>query len=137
MLLTSTLAATPCSADEPNRIDGRAMAYGTPVAARCRSTAPLPLKYGYGDAVSACRIETYTMRAMPARAAASNRTLLLATADSLVAGPRPNRTQYVQYRVCAPVMSLTSASGSPKSSGRVSMSPAPDPLRGCPVSVRT
>ena len=74
---------------------------------------------------------------MPARAAASNRTLLLVTADSLVEVPCGNRTQYVQYRVCAPARSLTSASGSLKSSGRVSMSPAPGPLRGCPVSVRT
>src|SRR6266849_5126551 len=102
MLLTRTLAAMPWPVDEPNRMAGRAMAYGTPVAARCRSTSPLPLKYGYGEAVSACRIETYTMRAMPARAAASKRTLLLVTADSLVEVPCGKRTQYVQYRVCAP-----------------------------------
>src|SRR5580698_9701321 len=87
MLLTRTLPAAPRLADGPNRMDGRATAYGTPPAARYPSTCPLPLKYGYGEAVSACRIDTYTIRLTPARAAASNSSLLLATADSLVAVP--------------------------------------------------
>jgi hypothetical protein len=38
-------------------------------------------------------IDTYTMRATPARAAASNSALLLTTADSRVAVPYGNRTQ--------------------------------------------
>jgi hypothetical protein len=72
-----------------------------------------------------------------ALAAASNRTLLLVTADSLVEVPCGKRTQYVQYSVCAPARSVVSAAGLVKSSGRVSMSPSPGALRGCPVSVRT
>jgi hypothetical protein len=93
MLLTRTLAALPRPSDDPNKIEGLAIAYGTPVAARCRSTSALPLKYGYGEPASACRIEMYTIRSTPARAAASNSTLLLATADSRVDVPRGNRTQ--------------------------------------------
>ena len=84
------LSSTPLP---PNRIAGRAIAYGMPVAVRSRSTSALPRKYGYGDAASAWVIETCTTRWTPAREAASNRTRLLATAVSCVTPPCGNRTQ--------------------------------------------
>ncbi len=84
------LSSTPLP---PNKMDGRAIACGTPRSRRHASTAALPLKYGYGEAASAWVIETCTIRWMPARAAAANRTRLFATAVAWVSPPWGNRTQ--------------------------------------------
>ena len=64
----------------PNRIAGRAIAHGTPVPARIRSTAALPRKYGYGESGLGFVIEVCTIRCTPACCAASNSTRLFSTA---------------------------------------------------------